>query len=72
MAERQRSDREQIAHTDRRWLLVVVAIFAVSAGGLFAAREVYHATGPHPKVTLLVRRVKRYANSLLRQGVRRP
>jgi len=62
----------EVARTDRRWLLIAVAVFAGSVGGLFAARAVYQATGPHPQVTLLVRRLKRYANSLLRQGMRRP
>lgn len=61
---------EDLARTDRRWFLAVVIIFTGSLVGLVAAREVFHATGPHPEVTLLVRRVKGYANRLLRQGVR--
>jgi hypothetical protein len=51
---------------------VELAIFAGSLVGLLAARGVYQATGPHPQVTLFVRRLKRHANSLLHQGMRRP
>ena len=59
---------KDVLRTDRRWLLTVTAVFAVTIGSLLGAREIYRATGPHPEVVVFVRRVKFYANSLLRQG----
>jgi hypothetical protein len=63
-----RPSREDVARSDRRWLVTVATVFAVTVGGLFGIRELYRATGPHPEVVVFVRRVKFYANSLLRQG----
>jgi len=59
---------KDVARSDRRWFLTVTIVFAVTVGGLLGAREIYRATGPHPEVIVFVRRVKFYANSLLRQG----
>jgi hypothetical protein len=59
---------KEVTRTDRRWLLTVTVLFVVAVGSLLAAREIYRATGPHPHVVAFVRRVKFYANSLLRQG----
>jgi hypothetical protein len=59
---------KEVTRTDRRWLLTVTVLFVVTVGSLLASREIYRATGPHPHVAALVRRVKFYANSLLRQG----
>ncbi len=59
---------KEVTRTDRRWLLTATVVFVVSVASLLAAREIYRATGPHPHVVALVRRMKFYANSLLRQG----
>ena len=40
-------------------------------GVFVVARAVYKATGPHPQVTVFLRRVKSYANALLHHRVRR-
>jgi hypothetical protein len=55
-----------VTRTDRRWLLAVTLVFGVTVGSLLAAREVYRATGPHPRIAAFVRRVQAHANSLLR------
>ena len=62
---------EEVKRSDRRWFLAALLVFTGSVGALFGAREVFRATGPHPEVTLFVRRLKSYANRLLRQRVRR-
>jgi hypothetical protein len=59
---------KDLARTDRRWLLTVTAVFVATVGSLLGVREIYRATGPHPELIVFVRRVKFYANSLLRQG----
>jgi len=69
--ERRRNVDDEVARTDRRWFLAAALVFAGSLGGLLGAAQIYRATGPHPEGTLFIRRVKRYANSLLRQGLRR-
>jgi hypothetical protein len=61
---------EEVRRTDRRWFVTATVVFVGSFGGLLGAREVYHATGPHPEVTLFVRRVKLLANRLLRQRLK--
>ena len=61
----------EVARTDRRWLLAAAAVFAGWLGAFAAARALYVATGPHPEVTLFLRRVKSYANKLLHPRVRR-
>jgi hypothetical protein len=70
--ERRRRVDEEVARSDRRWFLAALFVFVGSLGGLLGAVQVYRATGPHPEGTLFIRRVKRYANSLLRHGFRRP
>jgi len=62
---------EQVARVDRRWFLAALAVFVATVAGMLAAVFVYRITGPHPQVTLFVRHVKRYANQLLRQRLRR-
>jgi hypothetical protein len=67
--ERKRSpEEEQIRRADRRWFVVAALVFAGSFAGLLGASELYRATGPHPQLVVFIRRVKFYANSLLRQG----
>lgn len=57
---------------DRRWLLAAVAVFGGTAVVLFVMRWLYRVTGPHPEVTLLVRRVKALARRLLPRIRRSP
>jgi len=61
----------EVARADRRWLLAAAAVFAGWLGAFAAAHVLYLATGPHPGVTLFLRRVKSYANKLLHHRVRR-
>src|SRR5207249_5499704 len=70
--ERRRSVDDEVARSDRRWFLAAAVVFAGSLGGLLGAAQIYRATGPHPDGTLFIRRIKRYANMLLRHGFRRP
>ncbi|HJQ83167.1 MAG TPA: hypothetical protein VKA21_03765 [Candidatus Binatia bacterium] len=69
-APKRRLDED--ARVDRRWFIASAAVFVGSLGGLFGVHAVYRATGPHPEVTLFVRRIKLYANKLLRHRFRRP
>ena len=62
---------DQVARADRRWFLASVLVFVGTVVAVLAALFVYRATGPHPRVTLFVRQIKRYANQLLRQRLRR-
>ena len=57
---RTRHERET-ARSDRRWFLFTIAGAAALVVLIFGAREVYHWTGPHPKVTMLMRRVRGFA-----------
>jgi hypothetical protein len=59
-------------NVDRRWLLAAIAVFGASAAVLLVASWVYRATGPHPEITLLVRRVKALARRLLPRIRRSP
>jgi hypothetical protein len=53
-------------------MLTAAAVFATALGAAFAAVALYRATGPHPAVRSLLRRLKLHANQLLRHGFRRP
>ena len=59
---------QRTVRSDRGWFLIVVLVFTISTGGLAGAYAVYRATGPHPEVTVFVRRVKGYANRILKVG----
>jgi hypothetical protein len=56
---------QEVARSDRRWLLAVIAVFAASMAVFFGAYQIYRATGPHPEVTLLLRRAKGVAKRIL-------
>jgi hypothetical protein len=62
--------RDEVARADRRWLLLATFIFAGSLGASGAAIAIYRATGPHPAMAPVIRRMKLYANQLLRHGFR--
>jgi len=63
----------QIIRSDRGWFVAVVLVFTITIGSLAGVHAVYRATGPHPEVTVFVRRLKGYANRLVRLGrLRRP
>ena len=65
-AEGGRAARE-LKRSDRRWLLVVVGTFAVSMSMFVGAHQLYLATGPHPEVTVFIRRVKYLARRFVPQ-----
>jgi hypothetical protein len=65
VVRRQSRHSAEVARTDRRWLLVWVTIFAGLLGFFAAAHQVYRWTGPHPEVTVFVRRVKHHARWLI-------
>ena len=68
-----RKPSTRVIRSDRAWFLIFLLVFVLSLGGLFSVRAIYRATGPHPRVTLFVRRVKGYANRLVRLGrLKRP
>jgi hypothetical protein len=71
LEERPEAERE-VARVDRRWFLTVAIVFGASLGGLLGAAFVYRVTGPHLWGTIVLQRIKRYANRLLRQRLRRP
>jgi hypothetical protein len=68
-----RKPSERVIRSDLGWFLIVLLVFTISIAGLAGAHAIYRATGPHPQVTVLVRRVKGYANRLIRLGrLKRP
>ena len=65
-----RSEQEELARGDRRWLVTAAGVFVATLAGAFGAVEVYRATGPHPEVATFLRHAKYYANGLLRHRFR--
>jgi hypothetical protein len=59
------SAHEEVARSDRRWLLLAAGVFLGACALLGCAIALYRLTGPHPDVTLLVRSVKRVARQLV-------
>lgn len=57
--------RDEVAQSDRRWLLVAVAVFLATCVLLGGAIAVYRWTGPHPGVTLFLRAVKHVARRIV-------
>lgn len=57
--------REDVAATDRRWLIVTATIFLATVLLLSGLYQLYVATGPHPEMTLLFRSLTRLAHWLL-------
>ncbi|HZP41664.1 MAG TPA: hypothetical protein VFD84_09140 [Candidatus Binatia bacterium] len=57
--------RDEVAASDRRWLLLAVLVFLVTCALLAGAIALYRWTGPHPSVTLFLRSVKRLARRLV-------
>ena len=64
--------RDDVARADRRWFLLVILVFLASVGALLVMRMIYRATGPHPEVRYLIRRLRFHANSLFRRRLSRP
>jgi hypothetical protein len=60
-----RSHREVVARSDVRWLLAWLAVFAAAIMTLLAAHQVYRMTGPHPQVTVFIRKLKHHARWLI-------
>ncbi|MFN8542968.1 MAG: hypothetical protein U0807_01960 [Candidatus Binatia bacterium] len=56
---------ESVADTDRRWLLLTVAVFLASLGLLFGLYSIYRASGPHPEILIFMRAITRLAHWVL-------
>jgi hypothetical protein len=48
----------EVERSDRRWFLLTLVGSASLVGLFFGARAIYHLTGPHPQVTLFLRKVR--------------
>lgn len=57
--------RAGVARSDLRWLLAWLAVFVAAILALLAAHQVYRLTGPHPQVTVFIRRLKHHARWLI-------
>jgi hypothetical protein len=60
-----RKHREVVARSDVRWLLAWLAVFAAAILTLLAAHQVYRLTGPHPQMTVFIRKLKHHARWLI-------
>ncbi len=45
--------------------MIWLGVFAAAILSLLAARQVYHLTGPHPQMTVFIRRLKHHARWLI-------
>jgi hypothetical protein len=57
--------RHEATRSDVRWLLAAAAVFAATLLLLGLAIAVYQATGPHPGVRWLLKRLRFWARWLL-------
>ena len=62
---RSRPHHHSVARSDLRWLLAWLAMFLASILALLAAHQVYRMTGPHPQMTVFIRRLKHHARWLI-------
>ena len=62
---RDRTHWASVARSDARWLLAWIAVFVAAILALLAAHQVYRLTGPHPEITVLIRRLKHHARWLI-------
>jgi hypothetical protein len=65
LRESHRTHREGVARSDLRWLLAWIAVFVASILLLLGAHRIYRWTGPHPQVTVFIRRLKHHARWLI-------
>jgi hypothetical protein len=65
LRETRHTHREGVARSDLRWLLAWIAVFVASILLLLGAHQVYRWTGPHPQVTVFIRRLKHHARWLI-------
>ena len=72
VARRPSRATREVLRTDRRWFLASAAIFGLSIAGFAASVAVYRWTGPHPRVTLLVRRLRAFARWVIPRQKRPP
>jgi hypothetical protein len=63
--------RDDVARTDRRWLLAAAALLATWLVVFAGAGAIYRATGPHPRIRAFVRSVQHHAQGLLHLRGRR-
>ena len=66
-----RATRE-VHRSDRRWFLITAVVFGVSIVGLFGGLALYRWTGPHPQITLFIRRVRGFARWVIPRQRRPP
>jgi hypothetical protein len=64
-SDTRRDHRDRVARSDARWLLAWGAVFLGAILALLAAHQVYRLTGPHPQVTVFIRRLKHHARWLI-------
>jgi hypothetical protein len=57
--------RDEPAVADRRWLLISVSVFAAALATFALVVWLFHLTGPHPQVWVLIRRLRTFARWLL-------
>jgi len=62
----QRSPGDEVARVDRRWFLTTAVAFVASLGGLAGAAAILRATGPHPRLGWIMRRLRFYSNAMMR------
>jgi hypothetical protein len=58
-------DDSEVRRVDRRWLVAWVGVFVLLLGGFAGLHQIYRWTGPHPEVTVFIRRVKHHARWLI-------
>lgn len=61
----ERRHRPEVDRADLRWLAAWVGVFFAGILTMMALHRLYRATGPHPHVTQVIRRVKHYARWLI-------
>ncbi len=59
------SHRQQVRREDARVLLIGMTIFAVLLASAASLHAVYRWTGPHPRMTVLIRKAKHHARWLI-------
>jgi hypothetical protein len=54
-----------VVRSDVRWLLAWFAVFVAAIVMLLGAHQLYRLTGPHPEITVFIRRLKHHARWLI-------
>ena len=56
---------DEVAASDRRWLLATYSVFGATLLALAGLYQLYSASGPHEEITLLLRDLTRIAHWIL-------